>query len=246
MCFGGNCSGDQPYHFEPSQSLNFNVDNIHSVEHELMMQRQFESQLFSPTESRRHDSLFSHSPSNGSTSGGPSPHQAGAQPCVLASQMTTPQGHPQRPVKMSRTESQLSTASGQQQRRSQHRTSFGNESKSGVDMSRSSTQHSVKSSGYTQHIGSTTPQTRILQPHVEFTAYTSSNMGYSNSVISTMDISNTCNANTANETNSVHDFGLEDIQLAPMAEGSDISRIFRPVRASIIGEKDRQTFTSNE
>jgi hypothetical protein len=153
--------GGQPYSITTGQSLNLN--NAPAIEHELIIQSDiYDQQLLSPTQQNQHkrqDSFFSTSPSSGTMSSGPSPHQAEAQPCLPVT-YTTQQTQMSRPADMIRStshQSHQSIGSYQQGHYGRHRASFEQGSKIGtVGMSRSSTQQSRTSIG-TQHL-QTAPQ----------------------------------------------------------------------------------------
>jgi hypothetical protein len=242
---GGGGDDDQPYQVGTGQGFYLNFDSSQPIEQELMMQCQIEAQLLSPSERQRTDSLFSCSQSNVSKSSMPSPYQADAQPCVSAAP-TTPHGYPQRPVNMTRVGSQFSATSGQQQHRSQHRPSFGNGSRSGaVDMSRSSTQYSAGSPGYTQQQRFSPPQPHLSQPHLDLTDRTASNSGYFNEVAaSEQDTQYNHNATTVpNPMDLWYDIALQDIQTSGALGGNDTGMSYSPVHVS---RQHAQACTSNE
>ena len=137
MYFNFVGKAEQPYDLSPTNSY-----NTYTFENDFM-QQPVQAQLQSPTQryqSQRHDSLFSYTTSK---SDDPSPHQAESQSYFSAAQMTS-ENHPLRPVNMSRSNSQYATLFNRQQRHSQDLLSYGDAiANSVVDMSRSSTHHSL-------------------------------------------------------------------------------------------------------
>tara|TARA_R110002003_G_scaffold1322_2_gene22887 strand:+ start:11415 stop:12176 length:762 start_codon:yes stop_codon:yes gene_type:complete len=219
--FDGEGSGNPPHHFSTGQSHGFhcNQANTAAIEHELLVQHQIQqSQLLSPSQRHRHDSLLSYSPSSDSKSGGPSPQQAEVQPYTVPAQ-TTPHGYTQRPVNMIRSASQYSTNSSQYQQSNQHRASLGQGSRpAAVNMSRTSTQHSARSAGYHDQQHSTAPQPCSSQAQQNSPPIGFANSGLSliGSASSEMSLEYNQTPMTADAVNSMYHFDI--------SQGSGLSR----------------------
>jgi hypothetical protein len=144
-------TGSQPHYYSNSQHIDFRFGNAPPIDQELMMQQHIQtSQLLSPTQHQRHDSLFGTSPST-TPKAGVSPQQHRAEPQFgVANAQPTPHVLPHFPVNMQRCGSHYSIFStGQRQHIRQHRASMENATRpSAVGMSRSSTQNSRGSIGH--------------------------------------------------------------------------------------------------
>ncbi|KAH7081979.1 hypothetical protein BKA63DRAFT_223791 [Paraphoma chrysanthemicola] len=184
--FNAAASGNPPHYSPNNQSFDrlYRHTNIPAIEDEFHMQRQIESQLLSPNQHQRHDSLLSHSPSSDSKSGRPSPRQAEPQPCAQPTPAAQ-HGYTQnrRPVNMmQRSASQYSTTSSQHQPSHQHRASFSHGARPvAPNMSRTSTQHSVGSIGHNQQRSAASQpqssQTPQIFPPIGFTTSDLSHIG---------------------------------------------------------------------
>jgi hypothetical protein len=246
MYFDNNEGGDQPYQNPSNQILYLDFDSTQPIEQELMMQCQIEAQLLSPPQRRRQDSLFSWSPSNVSKTNVPSLYQADTQPCVSVTHMM-PYGYSQRPVKMARTESQYSATSSQPQRRSQQRSSFGYDTRSSaINMSRSSTQYSAGSSGYTQQQHLSPPRPRQSQPHLDLTDCTLTNSGYHEAATSEQDTQCKHNATTLlDQMDSWYNIGLQDVQALGAVGSDDNDMAYSSIHVSSKGKQRAQACASN-
>jgi hypothetical protein len=144
-------TGSQPHYYSNSQHIDFRFGNAPPIDQEFMMQQHIQTtQLLSPTQHPRQDSLFATSTSTTPKSG-VSPQQHRAEPQFgVANAQPTPHVLPRYPVNMQRCGSHYSISStGQQQHIRQHRASIDNATRpSAVGMSRSSTQNSRGSIGY--------------------------------------------------------------------------------------------------
>jgi len=140
----------QPRLYSNGPNFGLNVEQAYAINQEMILQQQIlAASLLSPTHHPRQDSLFNTSPSASPKSGvSPHQHQAVPQPYVPATQPTS-NTFGYFPVTMQRSASHYSIASGQQQQQArQHRQSYDNASMSqSAGMSRSSTQHSIRSIG---------------------------------------------------------------------------------------------------
>jgi hypothetical protein len=203
--FVGSGTGVQPHESTTDQSFDFDFLDTEPVDQAVLMQGHIES----PAQRQRQDSLFSFSSSIASKANVRCPYQAESQPYVSATDMTS-QGCLQRPMEMARTEPEFSTFSNQQQS-GQHRASFaGNSGSCATSMSRSSTQHSARSSGYTQHQHRMPEiQLRLAQPRSLFTAYDLPKFDHINSAAPTMVLPYDCSTTSAHEIDPIYGFGLE-------------------------------------
>jgi hypothetical protein len=193
---GSNDTSDLPYDF--STGRNLDLHDIHAIEHELMVQQRIQSQYFSPVQSQRRDSFSSRSLSNASN---PDGHQAEHQPCLPAAQTISQE----RPVNMARSASRQSTSSDQQQRHDQHRASFVHGvTLDTLNMSRSPTQHSNMSAGFTE---------RPTALQLGFTGYTASSSEHIAPAMLTTDMQHNMMSDTVNTAYSAYS-GTQAARLA--------------------------------
>lgn len=231
LYYGGDITGDQPYSMTTGQGPNLN--NAAAIEHELIVQPQIQAQqLLSPTQTYQHkrkDSLFSYSPSSGSRSSGPSPHQAEAQPYLPTAYMTqrTQMSNPAAMMRSGSQRSQRSTGSHQQGQYGQHRSSIGQGlDSSAVDMSRSSTRHSRTSLGYQP--SQTAPQAYAAHPHAMPIGYSSWPTGYTLPATSASDFRSGRISTTAEIADSMYTFASDDARTLRTAELDGVGGIFSP------------------
>lgn len=147
----------QPHLYTSGPTFGFSIGQEYALRQEMMLQRNIQSsQLLSPIQQQRHDSLFDTSPSTSPrASVSPQQHQAVPQPSVSAAQPPS-YSSAQHPVNMQRSGSHYSAASGQhRQRVRQQRYSVDHTSQPGAaPMSRTSTQQSRQSIGSQYQAGS--------------------------------------------------------------------------------------------
>jgi hypothetical protein len=225
--FGVDVIGEQPYDLSTAQNPDRN--HTHALEHEFLVQHYVESQMLSPslqTHRRRQDSFFSHSPSSGSKSGGPSPHRAAAQPWLPTTHAAQQDqmSHP-RLVAMGRSESQQSTRSRHQTHYDQHHASL--KQGSGIipsHMSRTTTQHSDTSMGCQPW--STAPSPCGPHPQSELTGYVPWNDGYVISTSSATELHCDPVSTAAGVVDPVNLLGVMDSGLTKMTEGGGMNGMF--------------------
>jgi hypothetical protein len=219
--------GEQPYDLSTAQHLDRN--HTHALEHEFLVQQHIESQILSPSlrpHRRRQDSFFSHSPSSGSKSGGPSPHRAAAQPYLPTTQAAQQDqmSHP-RLVAMGRSESQQSTRSRQQTHYDQHHASLKQGSETFPShMSRTTTQHSDNSMGCQPW--STAPSSCGPHSQSELTGYVPWNDGCVVSTSSATELHCDLVSTAAGVVDSVNLPGVMDSGLTKMTEDGGINGMF--------------------
>lgn len=221
--------GGQPYNTATGQRLYLN--NAPAVEYELTVQSQIQAQqLLSPTQPYQHkrqDSLFSISPSSGTMSSGPSPHQAEAQPCFPVTYMTqqTRMSHASAMMRSESQRSQRSTGSYQYGQYGQHRGSVEHGSDAGaVSMSRSSTHHSRTSLGYQP--SRTAPQSYAALPQPTPSGYSSWPIDYTTPATSAIDANSGCTSSMANLANATYVFESDDVRGTRAAELDGVGDIF--------------------
>lgn len=216
-----NASGDncQPLDFPTSQGLSFSLDpNTQAIQNEFMLQEYIASQLLSPPlhQHQRQDSMFSHSSSNDTKSGGPSPYQAEVQPCMQASQ-STPHSLALGPVSMARNSSQISNSSGQRLRHDPQRASISYSSTTIVPLSRSITQQSNGSPGYQyqQRVAAHRPQ--ATDAPQEYTVYSSLGLGQIAPAMSASDVAYYPTTSFDHSINSMYNSTIDHLQTPRLA-----------------------------
>jgi hypothetical protein len=203
LYFYTDAAGEQPYATSIGQSPK--LSHPQALEHELLVQNHFQSQLLSPTHGTHHqrrDSFFPCSPSSASTSGGPSPCQAIVQPYLSDIQMAQ-RGQMSNSMAMGRSKSQQSLYSPEQTQYDQHRASLGHGSEFGAsNMSRTSTQQSSNPAAYQTWL--TAPRPDIIRPPVELTGYASWDTEYALPMSAATVSHYGPRPNTTNRANSSH------------------------------------------
>jgi hypothetical protein len=219
LYFTDNCRDVPPHHF--SQGRRFDCNGNYTIDGDMTTQAQVQLRRYSD-QRFRHDSLLSSSDSSGAKSSNTSPHQADAQPCLNATQMTI-QGFAMRPVSMERTASQFSSSSGGQQYYDQHQASFAQTSiSSAAALSRPSTRCSNMSTSCQTQL-TAPPRPRLAQMQINHTSHASPNAEHTSP---TSQATSTGPFSTTDLTSSVYTFGMEELRSIRSADVSGVGELF--------------------
>jgi hypothetical protein len=227
--FEGNMVGEQPWGMVTGENLT--LDNAPAIERELMVQSHIQAQqLLSPTQyyqHKRQDSFFSNSPSSGSMSSRPSPHQAEAQPCLSGTSSTQQAQMPQAAnmMRSASQRSQWSTGSHQKGRYGQHRASIGFDPEFGaVNMSRSSTNHSRASLGH--QLSQVAPQSYAAHTQHAPSGFSSWTTGHTIPTTPAVDTNCGLGSSMTNFADTTFGFGADDIHEKRAVELDGVGEIF--------------------